>query len=160
MNEMLLNELKEKAKQLVLNNNWGEEAIEVNKKIIELDSTCSGAYTRLVKCYIQMGDIETAVKLCEQVLDFDPKNNIAINRLIEYGNYVEKIKQKKQQEIELKRQKANEEKNINQDKIVKSKHKEISFRDDFEDDYEEEDDDDVEKFSLDEKIDLDYDESY
>lgn len=40
MNEMLLNELKEEAKQLVLKNNWGEEAIEVNKKIIELESTC------------------------------------------------------------------------------------------------------------------------
>ncbi|WBW97081.1 tetratricopeptide repeat protein [Oceanirhabdus sp. W0125-5] len=154
MSEMLLNELKEKAKQLVLKNNWGEESIEVNKKIIELDSKCSAAYTRLVKCYIQKGNIETAVKLCEQVLEFDPKNNIAINRLIEYGNYVEKIKEKKRQEKALTNQVTQ-----NELKIKESKNDEISFKYDYEDEegYEEEDE---ENFSLDEEIDLDYDDSY
>lgn len=110
-----------------------------------------------------MGDIETAVKLCEQVLEFDPKNNIAINRLIEYGNYVEKIKQKKQQSNQLIKESGYQESKINKEPIEKSKQDKISIKDEFEYDYDEDEDDefdDVDKFSLDEEIDLDYDDSY
>lgn len=100
MDRILLDDLKERAKDLAVKNNWGEEAVEVNRKIIELDSTCSGAYTRLAKCYVKLGDEDTAVKLWEQLLEFDPENTIAINRLIEHGIYGEIVRKKKQRELE------------------------------------------------------------
>lgn len=96
MDRILLDDLIVKAKELALKNNWGKDAVEVNKKIIELDTTCSGAYTRLAKCYLKLKDEDSAVKLWEQLLEFDPDNTIAINRLIEYGTYGEIIKKKKQ----------------------------------------------------------------
>lgn len=96
MDRILLDDLKEKAKELALKNNWGEEAVKVNKKIIELDSTCSGAYTRLAKCYVKSGDEHTAAELWEELLEFDPNNAIAVNRLIEYGTYGEILRKKKQ----------------------------------------------------------------
>lgn len=74
-----LEELKERSKNLAINKVWGVKAIEINERIIELDTRYSDAYTRLAKCYILIGDRVKAIKLYEQVLKFDEKNNIARN---------------------------------------------------------------------------------
>ncbi|MDA8139273.1 MAG: hypothetical protein M0036_11535 [Desulfobacteraceae bacterium] len=47
--------LRERAKKLALSGNWGDEAIDINTKMIELDDRAADAYTRLAKCFIEQG---------------------------------------------------------------------------------------------------------
>lgn len=74
-------ELINKAKKLAHDNIWDDEAIRVNNAIIEFDSSCSAAYTRLAKCYVIKKEYERAEKLYREVLSFDSNNIIAENRL-------------------------------------------------------------------------------
>lgn len=85
--KLSLEELKDTANELAYRREWGEAAIKLNKQIIELDKTYSYAYTRLAKCYILNGDKVKAIKLYEQVLQFDEKNLIANNGIerLDYG---------------------------------------------------------------------------
>lgn len=82
-----LENLGEKAKQLALSDEWGAQAIAINTHIIELDEHAADAYTRLAKCFLAEGKTIAAYDMYKQVLEFDPKNTIAINNLqrLEYN---------------------------------------------------------------------------
>lgn len=79
-----LTELEEIAKRLALSGNWEKESIEINKKILEIDSCHSSANTRLAKCLVELNDIDGAIEIYKKVLAFDPTNKIAENQLIRY----------------------------------------------------------------------------
>lgn len=67
------------ARKLVLNNQWDDTAIEVNKRIIEKKINYPGAHTRLAKCLLAKGDRKGAYEIYKKVLEFDPNNTISWN---------------------------------------------------------------------------------
>jgi tetratricopeptide (TPR) repeat protein len=89
-------ELNVIAMKLVLNNQWDNTAIDVNKRIIEKKSENPAAHTRLAKCLLAKGDRQGAYKIYKKVLEFDPTNTISWNfvKLEEFS--IRKEKQKKE----------------------------------------------------------------
>lgn len=55
-----LNRLKQKAQDLNRDNSWGQEAIELNTMLLDLDPTDVAGHTRRGRCYWQRGDLEGA----------------------------------------------------------------------------------------------------
>src|SRR5687768_15459870 len=76
-----LGQLMKRAEDLALSGEWGDEAVDVNTRILELDDRIAGAYTRLARCFRERGDWLAARTMYEQVLEFDPSNLIARNQL-------------------------------------------------------------------------------
>ncbi len=72
-------ELNTIAMKLVLDNQWDNTAIEVNKRIIQEKLNHPAAHTRLAKCLLAKGDQQGAYKIYKTVLEFDPNNTIAWN---------------------------------------------------------------------------------
>lgn len=72
-----LTKLIEKAKDFALKGIRSNEAIEINARIIELDKTESGAYTRLAECYEEQGKLQRAVELYKQVIQYN-NNKLAV----------------------------------------------------------------------------------
>ncbi len=100
-------ELRKRAEKLAISNDFGEAAIEINTKIIEIDKSRSiDAHNRLARCYLTKGNIVDAYKVYRQVLDLDPLNRIALNELkrIENNTLIKRIENaaRKQQEKILK----------------------------------------------------------
>lgn len=79
--DLTLNYLNDTAKSMTTTGNWGKDAIEINKKIIEINSSDTSAYTRLGKCYMLQNDIPSAISMYKEALKLDNKNMIAINNL-------------------------------------------------------------------------------
>lgn len=78
--ELRIDKLDEKAKEYADKGDWGEEALKINKRIIELNRRYDiVAYTRLARCYIELGKIPEAIKIYEQALIIDKNNIIAKN---------------------------------------------------------------------------------
>lgn len=75
--------IMERAKFLANNNLWNDEAIDLNRRIIEVDKKNIAAYTRLAKCYSITGDYDVAEKLYKEALAIDSNNTVANNRLYE-----------------------------------------------------------------------------
>lgn len=90
-----LNELNRIAIELATKNQWDDEAIEVNKKIIAKESEDHAAYTRIAKCLLEKGDELGAYKIYKKVLEFDPDNRISLNFVKEAELLVRKEKEKK-----------------------------------------------------------------
>jgi len=88
------NEIKnliEKSIELAREGVSSKEAIEVNTRIIELDKTESGAYTRLAKCYFEQGKVLMALELYKQViLDNQDETTTRIAK-----NFIKKFKDNK-----------------------------------------------------------------
>lgn len=81
-----LQELESRAKALARQGIWGEEAIQVNTAIVELDEGNYSAYNRLSQCYMVTGRYEAARDASELVLALAPPEdhaarNVATNRL-------------------------------------------------------------------------------
>lgn len=76
-----LTQLVRRAERLALAGDWGEEAININTRILELDDRVSGAYTRLARCFREQGNWLGARSRYLQVLSFDRDNVIARNQL-------------------------------------------------------------------------------
>jgi len=97
MNNITLQELKDKASEIALSNIWGEEAYTINMAILELDHNNCAACTRLAKYYKLDENITEAKNMYLKALDIDPENRAAINNLIdikkdqEESDAVEKI---------------------------------------------------------------------
>jgi tetratricopeptide (TPR) repeat protein len=87
---MVLSDIKKFANKLAEAGDWGAKAMEANKIIIGKDKVYSIAYTRLAKCYKEIGLINEAIDTYNQVLLFDKDNIIANNRLkdLEYKSIV------------------------------------------------------------------------
>jgi tetratricopeptide (TPR) repeat protein len=79
-----IDDLSTQAIQKALKQEW-LEAIELNKKILELDSTNVPALNRLGRSYLETEQIKLAKKAFTKVLDIDKHNSIA-------GNFISKIK--------------------------------------------------------------------
>ena len=76
-----LADLRKQAEALALAGEWGERAIEINTRMLELDDRAADAYTRLGRCFREQGRLEAAREMYLQVLEFDPQNKIATNSL-------------------------------------------------------------------------------
>ncbi len=76
-----LRDLVRRAEALALADTWGDEAIRLNTRILELDDRVAGAYTRLARCFKGQGNWLAARSMYRQVLAFDPSNRIASNQL-------------------------------------------------------------------------------
>lgn len=79
-----IEDLSNQAIQKALKHEW-QEAIELNKKILELDSTNVPALNRLGRSYLEMEQVKLAKKAFTKVLDIDKHNSIA-------SNFISKIK--------------------------------------------------------------------
>lgn len=76
-----LEQLISRARELALAENWGQEAININVKILELDPKVGEAYTRLARCFDEQENLLGAREMYLQVLNFEPQNKIALNGL-------------------------------------------------------------------------------
>jgi tetratricopeptide (TPR) repeat protein len=64
-----LQRLLARSDALEASNEWGDEAIEVNERIIELEPQAAHVYNRLAKSYRLASDHRTARSFYERVLD-------------------------------------------------------------------------------------------
>lgn len=76
-----MNLLVKKAQDLALEDSWGNEAIDINKKILALNNKDVGAHNRLAKCFTRRDEYAKAEKMYKQVIEIDPNNKIANNGL-------------------------------------------------------------------------------
>jgi tetratricopeptide (TPR) repeat protein len=76
-----IHDLRRRAESLALAGEWGNTAIEINRRILEIDDHAAGAYTRLARCFREQGRLAAAREMYTQVLAFDPQNRIARNNL-------------------------------------------------------------------------------
>lgn len=74
-----LHELTCWAQDLAQQGDWGDDAAEVNQRIIELDPRNVPSRTRLAKCHLSNGREADARALYEEVLRLEPENRIARN---------------------------------------------------------------------------------
>ncbi len=72
----LVRRLTAAAKQLALEGRWAE-AVEVNRKILELAPRDVAAHNRLGRALTELGQIAEAKQTYERVLELDPSNQIA-----------------------------------------------------------------------------------
>lgn len=72
--------LHQQAIQKALSANW-KEALEINNRIIALDSDNVGAINRAARCHFELGDLSKSKKLYEKALNYDPYNQIAFKFL-------------------------------------------------------------------------------
>lgn len=77
----LLTQLIKKARELAADNNWGEESLDVNQRILKLDSKVVEAYTRLGKCFKEMNEFDIAFEMYIKALELEPNNTIAKNNI-------------------------------------------------------------------------------
>lgn len=73
--------LIKQAEVLAKSGNWGEEARQVNSSIIKLDPKNANAYTRLARCHILLGNLDSAEQVYQEVLTIYPDNLVAKNNL-------------------------------------------------------------------------------
>ncbi len=98
MNNMNLQMLVDKAEQMALSNNWGENVYKINMTILKIDQNNGAACTRLAKYYKLKENIPEAKKMYLKALEIDNNNRGAINNLNEIekdqkeSDFVDKIK--------------------------------------------------------------------
>ena len=73
-------DLAQKAVSLALSGNW-EEALRLNKKILQDDSKDVDALNRLARAYAELGKLSKAKACAKKVLKIDPFNTIAVKSL-------------------------------------------------------------------------------
>jgi len=77
---LTLAELSKLAIKAAFNQNW-QEAIEINSQIISLDENNLDAYLRLGLAHLQQQDYSKAKKAYSKVLELDPINKIALDKM-------------------------------------------------------------------------------
>lgn len=77
---LTLGELSKLAIKAAYNQNWNE-AVEVNSQIINQDERNLDAYLRLGLAYLQLQDYNKAKKAYTKVLELDPINKIALDKM-------------------------------------------------------------------------------
>lgn len=77
---LTLSELQKLSIKAALNKNW-EKAIELNSQILEQDSLNIDAKLRLGIAYLQLEDFKNAKKFYTEVLEADPINKIALEKM-------------------------------------------------------------------------------
>lgn len=73
-------DLAQKAVSLALSGNW-EEALHLNKKILQDDSKDVDALNRQARAYAELGKLSKAKACAKKVLKIDPFNTIAVKSL-------------------------------------------------------------------------------
>jgi tetratricopeptide (TPR) repeat protein len=73
--------LQRQADDFANRGDWGLEAEDLNRRLLELDPVRKVAMTRLAKCLRERGDAEAAETLYGEILTVDPSNVIASNFL-------------------------------------------------------------------------------
>ncbi|NTV89373.1 MAG: hypothetical protein HGA22_03275, partial [Clostridiales bacterium] len=87
-----------KAGEMALQNNWDENAYQINMAILEEDCNNCAAYTRLAKYYKLNSNIEEARNMYMRVLEIEPENRGANNNINDLdkekreNEYIEKVK--------------------------------------------------------------------
>ena len=76
-----IHDLRQRAESLSFSGEWGEIAIELNTRMLEIDDRAADAYTRLARCFREQGRLVAAREIYTQALTFAPKNVIARNNL-------------------------------------------------------------------------------
>lgn len=71
-----MNDLARHAIELALQGDW-EQAIAINNEILSTDPTNIPALNRIARAHLQMGSLELAEKISQDVIDIDPVNSIA-----------------------------------------------------------------------------------
>lgn len=84
----------EKAKELAASGYWGEEAIQCNLRILEIDDQIGGSYTRLAHCFELKGKLQSAEEMYIKVLEFEPNDRIALNGIERIKNQLDEEKKK------------------------------------------------------------------
>ncbi|SRR6266540_2841572 len=56
---------------------WGDDAEDVNRRLLEADPRCAVALTRLGRILFERGDLDEGEQMYQRVLDLDPSNAIA-----------------------------------------------------------------------------------
>jgi tetratricopeptide (TPR) repeat protein len=69
-----LKTLRQKARDLNKDGEWGAEALEINAAIAELDPSDVPCRTRRARCFREQGDYEAAARAYEEALALDPEN--------------------------------------------------------------------------------------
>lgn len=90
--------LRQRAASLAREGNWGQGALEINEKILEIDGRASDARTRLGRCYQEQGNFLVAFEEYRRALEADPLNTVARNKLRLIENDARKQGEKVQEE--------------------------------------------------------------
>src|SRR5215475_6777775 len=77
-----LHDLRRRPESLALSGEWGETAIKINTRMLEIDDRAADAYTRLARCFREQGRLRTAREMYTQILTFDSNNVISRNNLV------------------------------------------------------------------------------
>lgn len=78
--------LAQKAISAALSGRW-EEAITLNKKILEQDCNNVDALVRLARAYAEISEIKQAKEILQKVVQLDPYNTIALRALAKWKNF-------------------------------------------------------------------------
>lgn len=77
-------DIAQKAVSLALSGNW-EEAVKLNKQILEDNPKDIDAINRIARAYSELGKIDEAKKYAEKTLKIDPFNRIALKSIKKWG---------------------------------------------------------------------------
>lgn len=75
--------LEDRARAFAVAQDFGAEALDLNRRLIVANPADSGARTRLARCYLQAGRPEDAEAEYREALRLNPRNRIAIGGLEE-----------------------------------------------------------------------------
>jgi tetratricopeptide (TPR) repeat protein len=81
MNNVSLQKLVDKAREMAVSNIWGENTYKINMAILKIDQNNCAACTRLAKYYKLNDKITEAKNMYLRALEIDPTNRGAINNL-------------------------------------------------------------------------------
>lgn len=107
-----MSSLQERARALAIAQDFGAEALELNRQLVAADPADAASRTRLGRCLLQAGQLEEAEAEYREVLRLDPKNRIASGGL-------EAIEQKRHQgDVTVEQVKARRAERIHRDREV------------------------------------------
>ncbi len=75
--------LEERARAFAVAQNFGPEALDLNRRLVAANPADAGAHTRLARCYLQAGRVDEAEAEYREALGLNPQNRIAIGGLEE-----------------------------------------------------------------------------
>jgi tetratricopeptide (TPR) repeat protein len=70
---------QERARELAVAQNFGPEALDLNRQLVSSNPGDLASRTRLARCLLEAGRVEEAEAAYREVLRFDPKSRIAAN---------------------------------------------------------------------------------
>ena len=77
--------LEEQATDFALRGDFGVAARQVNEELTKAAPTNAGAWTRLGRCCLELGQLDEATAALDQALELNPQNTIASSLLQEVG---------------------------------------------------------------------------